>query len=97
MTVLDALWLPVLSTPSISNTETAPSFSQPWTTGKVERSHRVDGEEFWRRHQFSAFEAATTALRVWERTYNVDRFSMALGGETPAEKLARLLPAFQVA
>jgi transposase InsO family protein len=69
----------------------------PEQNGKVERSHRVDGEEFWRRHQFSTFEAATTALRVWERTYNVDRFSMALGGETPAEKLARLLPAFQVA
>jgi hypothetical protein len=50
---------------------------------------------FWRRHQFSTFEAAAMALRVWERTYNVDRFSMALGGETPAEKLARLLPAVQ--
>jgi transposase InsO family protein len=69
----------------------------PQQNGKVERSHRVDSEEFWRRHQFSTFEAATTALRVWERTYNVDRFSMALGGETPAEKLTRLLPAFQVA
>jgi transposase InsO family protein len=69
----------------------------PEQNGRMERSHRVDSEEFWRRHQFSTFEAATTALRVWERTYNVDRFSMALGGETPAEKLARLLPAFQVA
>jgi transposase-like protein len=69
----------------------------PEQNGKVERSHRVDNEEFWRRQQFATFEAASTALRGWERTYNVDRFSMALAGETPAEKLARLLPAFQVA
>jgi hypothetical protein len=55
----------------------------------------VDSEEFWQRHQFSTFDVATVALREWERTYNVDRFSMALGGETPAEKLARLLPALQ--
>ncbi len=27
------------------------------------------------------------------RTYNLERFSLALGGETPAEKLARLRPA----
>ena len=69
----------------------------PQQNGQVERSHRVDSEEFWRRHQFSTFEAATSALRTWERTYNVDRFSMALAGETPAEKLARLLPLLQVA
>jgi len=29
--------------------------------------------------------------------YNFERFSMALYGETPAEKLYRLLPALQVA
>jgi transposase InsO family protein len=69
----------------------------PEQNGKVERSHRVDNEEFWRRHQFATFEAASTALRAWERTYDVDRVSMALGGETPAEKLTRLLPVFRVA
>src|SRR5205823_12516392 len=40
---------------------------------------------------------ATAALRDWERVYNFERFSMALYGETPAEKLYRLLPALQVA
>lgn len=56
----------------------------------MERSHRIDHEEFWSRHQFETFDGAAQALREWERTYNVQRFSLALGGETPAEKLARL-------
>ena len=33
------------------------------------------------------------ALRAWERVYNEDRFSMALHGRTPAEKLAAVLKA----
>jgi hypothetical protein len=45
------------------------------------------------RQHFDSFEAATTALQTWERTYNVDRFSLALQGRTPAEKLVHLLPA----
>jgi len=38
-----------------------------------------------------------TALPAWERRYNFDRFSVALKGETPAEKLQRLLPDAKVA
>ena len=45
-------------------------------------------EEFWGRHTFDDFNAAATALRGWERTYNYERFSLALQGRTPAEKLA---------
>jgi len=61
---------------------------RPEQNGKVERSHRVDEEEFWTRHTFRAFDPAATALLEWQHTYNHDRFSMALNGLTPAEKLA---------
>ena len=64
---------------------------RPQQNGKVERSHRIDNEEFWGRHDaFTSFSEAATALRAWEVRYNTERFSMALQGRTPAEKLAAL-------
>jgi transposase InsO family protein len=66
---------------------------RPEQNGKVERSHRIDAEEFWGRHSFQNFEAAEMALHQWERVYNELRFSMALKGQTPAEKLAAALAA----
>ncbi len=66
---------------------------RPQQNGKVERSHRIDQEEFWGRERFADFEAAAVGLRVWETRYNHERFSLALQGRTPAEKLATLLPA----
>ncbi len=60
----------------------------PEQNGKVERSHRVDEEEFWSRSTFAEFAPAADALLAWERHYNHERFSMALHGLTPAEKLA---------
>jgi len=65
---------------------------RPQQNGKVERSHRIDHEEFWSRQTFPDFEAATAALRSWETTYNHERLSLALKGRTPAEKLAAALP-----
>jgi transposase InsO family protein len=66
---------------------------RPQQNGKVERSHRIDHEEFWSRHRFPDFETAETALRWWETHYNCHRLSIALNGWTPAEKLAaRLAP-----
>ena len=66
---------------------------RPQQNGKVERSHRIDHEEFWSRHRFPDFETAETALRWWETQYNCHRLSTALNGWTPAEKLAaRLAP-----
>jgi transposase InsO family protein len=65
---------------------------RPQQNGKVERSHRIDHEEFWSRQRFADFEAATTALRQWETRYNYERLSLALKGRTPAEKLAAALP-----
>lgn len=65
---------------------------RPQQNGKVERSHRIDQEEFWGRRRFTHFDEAATALRVWERTYNYERFSLALQGRTLAEKLAAAQP-----
>src|SRR5262245_4269766 len=65
---------------------------RPQQNGKVERSHRIDHDEFWGRHQFADFEAATAGLRQWETRYNYERLSLALKGRTPAEKLAAVLP-----
>jgi len=61
-------------------------------TGPLERSHRIDQKEFWGRHRFTDFDVAATAFRTWERTYNYHRFSLALQGRTPAEKLAGFPP-----
>jgi transposase InsO family protein len=65
----------------------------PEQNGKVERSHRVDEEEFWSRSTFESFAPAAEALLAWERRYNHERFSMALSGLTPAEKLATFMAA----
>jgi transposase InsO family protein len=64
---------------------------RPQQNGKVERSHRIDSEEFWNRQRFSTRAEAEEGLRDWERRYNHERFSLALAGRTPAEKLASLL------
>ena len=61
---------------------------RPQQNGKVERSHRIDQEEFWGRRRFDDFEAAAVGLSAWESHYNHERFSIALQGRTPAEKLA---------
>jgi transposase InsO family protein len=60
---------------------------RPQQNGKVERSHRIDDEDFWQHHDFARLADAESALHAWEHTYNYQRFSMALGGLTPAEKL----------
>jgi transposase InsO family protein len=61
---------------------------RPQQNGKVERSHRIDNEEFWGRQSFANAAAAEAGLHAWERRYNHERFSLALKGRTPAERLA---------
>jgi transposase InsO family protein len=65
---------------------------RPQQNGKVERSHRIDDEEFWSQQTFTTFTSASTALEAWQHRYNHERFSMALNGQTPAEKLAMFYP-----
>jgi transposase InsO family protein len=60
---------------------------RPQQNGKVERSHRVDREEFCRQHTFARRSDAEVPLADWERRYNHERFSLALHGLTPVEKL----------
>jgi transposase InsO family protein len=60
---------------------------RPQQNGKVERSHRVDEEEFWSEHDFATRADADAPLAAWEKRYNHERFSLALHGRTPAEKL----------
>jgi len=47
--------------------------------------------KFWDRHEFTDRVDAEPKLREWERRYNHERFSLALAGRTPAEKLAASL------
>ena len=69
---------------------------RPQQNGKVERSHRIDDEEFWSRHDFDAQDDAEGPLAAWEQCYNYDRFSLALHGRTPAEKLQAVLASLVV-
>lgn len=70
---------------------------RPQQNGKVERSHRIDDEEFWNLHEFEARADAEGPLANWEQRYNHDRFSVALRGRTAAEKLQALLASSLVA
>lgn len=59
----------------------------PESNGKVERSHRTDSEEFYRRIQPGPLQELARALADWEREYNFGRPHLALRGATPAERL----------
>jgi len=70
----------------------------PEANGKVERSHRTDEDEFYRRVTFRTRQELVQKLRAWEHEYNHRRLHMGLGGKTPAERLAelRISPAISV-
>jgi transposase InsO family protein len=62
----------------------------PRLNGKVERSHRIDAEEFYRMLDglvIDDTELFNDKLQEWERFYNFDRPHGALGGQTPYERL----------
>jgi transposase InsO family protein len=62
----------------------------PRLNGKVERSHRIDSEEFYRLLEGEVIDDARlfeTRLQGWEDYYNYDRPHGALGGQTPYERL----------
>lgn len=62
----------------------------PRLNGKVERSHRIDQEEFYRLLEGEIIDDANLfnlKLQQWEDYYNFDRPHGALGGQTPYERL----------
>jgi transposase InsO family protein len=63
---------------------------RPEANGKVERSHRTDEDEFYRRITFRTPQQLAHKLRLWEHEYNHRRLHLALGGKTPAERLLEL-------
>jgi transposase InsO family protein len=62
----------------------------PRLNGKVERSHRIDEEEFYRMLAGVVIDDTglfNDRLQEWERFYNFNRPHGALGGQTPYERL----------
>jgi transposase InsO family protein len=62
----------------------------PRLNGKVERSHRIDEEEFYRMLKGVVIDDSqlfNDRLREWEDFYNFNRPHGALGGQTPYERL----------
>ena len=62
----------------------------PRLNGKVERSHRIDAEEFYRLLDGAVIDYAKVfnhKLQEWEDYYNYDRPHGGLGGQTPYERL----------
>ena len=62
----------------------------PRLNGKVERSHRIDAEEFYRMLEgvvIDDTELFNDRLQEWEDFYNFDRPHGGLGGQTPYERL----------
>ena len=62
----------------------------PRLNGKVERSHRIDAEEFYRLLGGAVIDDAkvfNNKLQEWEDYYNYHRPHGGLGGQTPYERL----------
>jgi transposase InsO family protein len=62
----------------------------PRLNGKVERSHRIDAEEFYRMLQGIVIDDTglfNERLKEWEDFYNFNRPHGTLGGQTPYERL----------
>jgi transposase InsO family protein len=64
----------------------------PRLNGKVERSHRIDAEEFYRQLAGVVIDDTklfNERLQEWEDFYNFNRPHGGLGGETPYDRLRR--------
>jgi transposase InsO family protein len=61
----------------------------PHLNGKVERSQLTDLMEFWSRHSPKE-EAIQERIEEWQFVYNYRRSHGALGGKTPAERIAEI-------
>lgn len=63
----------------------------PRLNGKVERSHKIDEDEFYSRYKFDTKTDFLEALELWQKEYNEERPHSALGGDTPKEVLDKKL------
>ena len=66
----------------------------PRLNGKVERSHRIDEEEFYRMFKGKVIDDTglfNERLKEWEDYYNYQRPHGSLGGKTPYERLKERL------
>jgi len=64
--------------------------------GKVGRSHRIDGEEFYKLLEgvmIHDSKQLNEKLQVWENYYNLDRPHGGIGDRTPYEKLLEVTKA----
>ena len=62
----------------------------PRLNGKVERSHRIDAEEFYRQLKgvlIDDTQLFNDRLQEWQDFYNYHRPHGSLGGQTPYERL----------
>lgn len=62
----------------------------PRLNGKVERSHRIDADEFYKLLEGIVVDDSglfAERLREWGDFYNFDRPHGGLGGQTPYERL----------
>lgn len=63
----------------------------PQLNGKVERSHRTDGEEFYQLLTYTDDVDLNKKLKRWENFYNFNRPHGAFNGKTPYEALRSML------
>jgi transposase InsO family protein len=63
----------------------------PQLNGKVERSHRIDQEEFYQLLSYTDDVDLNKKLERWEQFYNFDRPHGAFEGKTPYEVMRSLL------
>jgi len=63
----------------------------PQLNGKVERSHRSDGQEFYQLLSYKGDVDLEAKLDEWERFYNFHRPHGAHAGKTPYEALREKL------
>lgn len=59
----------------------------PEANGKVERSHRIDEEEYYRTNNFKSEKERQSKIKKHQFFYNNQRPHMAIGGLTPLQKL----------
>jgi len=67
----------------------------PRLNGKVERSHRIDSDEFYKLLEGEVLDDTrlfAERLQQWEDHYNYDRPHGALAGQTPYERLKQEAP-----